>query len=215
MVKIIVVIPALNEDSTIADVIRRVPQPARTIVVDDGSTDQTVVNAERAGAEVVRHDRNRGYDDALASGFARAIELGADAIVSIDADGQHDLEILKHVFTCFENMDTELVIGVREHQPRWAERLFGAYTRLRFGVPDILCGLKGVTALTYQKYGRLMDYPSIHTAMALAALRDKCRYDLVEVPIHPRQDEPRFSWTVNVRILAAFSRALIADFLRR
>ena len=75
MVKIIVVIPALNEDSTIADVIRRVPQPARTIVVDDGSTDQTVVNAERAGAEVVRHDRNRGYDDALASGFAPLFRL--------------------------------------------------------------------------------------------------------------------------------------------
>ena len=86
--KIGIVIPALNEAKTVGGVIASVIEIGHVIVVDDGSTDGTSEVAEAAGATVVRHKENSGYDAALASGYARAIELDCDAVATIDADGK-------------------------------------------------------------------------------------------------------------------------------
>jgi glycosyltransferase involved in cell wall biosynthesis len=88
--------PALNEAATIQDVIGRIPRTIegigeiRVVVVDDGSTDATVALAREAGAEVVRHGRNRGVGAAFQTGVEAALELGADIMVNMDADGQFD-----------------------------------------------------------------------------------------------------------------------------
>jgi glycosyltransferase involved in cell wall biosynthesis len=85
------VIPAFNEGrrvGAVVDACRR--RFAMVIVVDDGSTDDTVAAANAAGAHVVRHPINLGAGAALQTGIARALECGADWIVTLDADGQHD-----------------------------------------------------------------------------------------------------------------------------
>jgi len=94
--KLVVIMPALNEEATIADVIARIPREiprvdeARMIVVDDGSTDATAAEAARAGASVIRHRYNRGVGAAFRTGIAAALDAGADIIVNMDADGQFD-----------------------------------------------------------------------------------------------------------------------------
>lgn len=90
-----VVMSALNEGETIAGVIDSLPDtvlglPVRTVVVDDGSTDDTAEVASAAGAVVARHRRNLGQGDGLRTGFAVALELDASIVVTMDADGQHD-----------------------------------------------------------------------------------------------------------------------------
>lgn len=89
--RIAVVVPAFNEGSVLANVVRQV-QPACTwcIVVDDGSTDDTNAVARASGALVLRHVVNRGAGAATLTGIRFALRLGADVIVSFDADGQHD-----------------------------------------------------------------------------------------------------------------------------
>jgi polyprenyl-phospho-N-acetylgalactosaminyl synthase len=86
-----VVIPAFDEGDRVGAVVagcrERFPL---VIVVDDGSTDATFAVARAAGAEVVRHPINLGQGAALQTGIARALELGATWIVTMDADGQHD-----------------------------------------------------------------------------------------------------------------------------
>lgn len=87
----VVLIPAYDEEGTIAKVvIGSLEHAEKVIVCDDGSTDMTAKIAESLGAEVVRHQRNLGYGASLASLFARAVQTDADAYVTIDADGQHD-----------------------------------------------------------------------------------------------------------------------------
>ena len=83
-------IPAYNEERTMAEVIRGVISSGTPIVVDDHSRDQTASIAEVEGAVVVRHSRNGGYDAALNLGFSKAVELGVEYIVTLDADGQHE-----------------------------------------------------------------------------------------------------------------------------
>lgn len=209
------VVPALNESATIAQVVASLLPHGAVVVVDDGSKDDTTALARAAGADVVVHAVNRGYDAAIRSGFERAIELGVDAVISFDADGQHDASVVDAIIAAF-NRGADVVIGVRSQPARISERLFGLYTRLRFGVPDILCGLKGFRRETYLAC-RDRDRPnSIHTGLALAALRDKRQCVVVDVPIKPRLDQPRFGSVLraNGRIMRAMLLGLKDDIRR-
>jgi glycosyltransferase involved in cell wall biosynthesis len=92
--RLVAIMPALNEEATIADVIGRVPASiegigcVEIVVVDDGSTDATARLARQAGAHVVSHPENRGVGAAFATGIDAALKLGADVIVNMDSDGQ-------------------------------------------------------------------------------------------------------------------------------
>src|SRR2546430_1485388 len=90
MGKKIIVIPAYNEETTVAEVVRDAVRVADVVVVvDDGSRDAAAALAREAGAVVVRDAVNRGLGGALGTGLAAAVRLGGDAVVTMDADGQH------------------------------------------------------------------------------------------------------------------------------
>jgi len=94
--KLLVSLPALDEQRTVADVIRGIPREipgvaeVEVVVVDDGSRDDTAARAAEVGAHVIRHPRSRGVGAAFHTAVAYGIETGADLVVSIDADGQFD-----------------------------------------------------------------------------------------------------------------------------
>lgn len=90
-VRTLVAMPAYNEEAYIAKTIVGAQQHAdKVLVVDDGSNDDTVRIARALGAIVVRHETNKGYGGALQTIFYTAREIGAEELVIIDADGQHN-----------------------------------------------------------------------------------------------------------------------------
>lgn len=151
--KVAALIPALNAQRTIPRVVaeaRRFLEPV--VVVDDGSSDATGKVARAVGAIVLRHDVNRGKGGALKTGFAWALENGFDAVITLDADGQHlASEIPK--FLAVE--DADLVIGGRDHlfeqmlpRRRNANR-FSAWCISKFSgvnVPDSQSGFRRYSA---------------------------------------------------------------------
>jgi len=93
LLRVLIVVPAWNEEASIASVVhevRRTVAGADVLVVDDGSTDQTGTRAREAGAVVGRLPYNLGVGGAMRLGFRYAVERGYDAVVQIDGDGQHD-----------------------------------------------------------------------------------------------------------------------------
>ena len=126
--KVAIVILAHNEAATIQSVVTAAAAFGSLIVVDDGSTDHTDQLAGEAGAQIVRHDHHRGYDAALQSGFEKADALGMDIVVTLDADGQHDPNIIANIVAPLESGKADLVIGVRASPPRFMERVFGLHS---------------------------------------------------------------------------------------
>lgn len=113
---ILAVIPAHNEAPRIAAVIEGAARHLPVLVVDDGSSDDTAAVAEAAGARVIRQIPNQGKGEALKTGFRRAIAEGATAVVTLDADGQHDPDEIQAFLAVWTARDSavELVIGARD-----------------------------------------------------------------------------------------------------
>jgi glycosyltransferase involved in cell wall biosynthesis len=95
---LVIIIPCFNEEKTIGKVISSVPgtipgvDKTDILVIDDGSTDNTVSEAEKYGAAVVSHPQNLGVGAAFQTGIQRALDMGADVMVNMDGDGQFNAE---------------------------------------------------------------------------------------------------------------------------
>ncbi|MBG98063.1 glycosyl transferase [bacterium] len=112
--KIIVGIPAFNEEKNIATIITKLSKIAdKVIVCNDGSTDLTSQIAEKMGAIVVNHEKNLGYGGAIRSIFTKAKNIEGDILVTFDADGQHRIEDVQKVIEPINNQDADLVVGSR------------------------------------------------------------------------------------------------------
>ena len=113
-IRVAAAIPCYNEARFIAEVVSRVRKHVDlVVVVDDGSTDGTAALAERAGALVVRHDTNRGKGVAMNTAFAKARELGVEAMVLLDGDGQHDPDEVPLVLQPVLSGEADVAIGSR------------------------------------------------------------------------------------------------------
>jgi glycosyltransferase involved in cell wall biosynthesis len=202
--RIAIVIPALNESATIDNVVKAACVYGVPIVVDDGSEDGTAEIAVQAGAVVVVHQRNQGYDSALNSGFEKAAELGAKIVITLDADGQHDpLLIQKFIDTI--NAGYDVVVGIRSRRQRFAEHVFAWYTHLRYGVKDPLCGLKAYRTEVYQALGHFDSYGSIGTELTIFAAKRGYRIGQIEFAVRARIGLSRFGQVIagNYKILRA------------
>jgi len=126
---VVACIPAFNEEKTIAKVVLQAQRFVnRVVVCDDGSTDMTAEIAEHLGAEVIRHDGRLGYGAAIQSLFRRARELGADVLVTLDADGQHDPREVPKVVKPIVDGVADVVIGSR-FVDEWAAYAMPWYRR--------------------------------------------------------------------------------------
>lgn len=107
-------IPAYNEEKNIAVIIAKIMKEGFSVIVcNDGSADMTGIVAEKMGAIVINHPKNFGYGAAIRSIFLKARELGCDALVTFDADGQHRIEDISKVLEPLRKNQADMVIGSR------------------------------------------------------------------------------------------------------
>ena len=199
--RVVVVIPALNEEATVGDVVRAIPREmpgavvSHVVVVDDGSTDATVEAATQAGAVAVSHKANLGSGAAFATGRYEAVDLGADIICHIDADGQFDpadiptllapiLEDKADFVTCtrFARRDLEPEMpAVKKWGNRMVTRLVNWASGGHFS--DASCGFRAYTRETAH---RLHLFSRFDYAQETLMLLSRGNVRMVEVPLRVR-----------------------------
>jgi glycosyltransferase involved in cell wall biosynthesis len=113
-IRILVLIPAYNEAEHVGTVVKTARQFLPVLVVDDGSMDDTASAAEAAGAEVISMVHNQGKGTALRQGFHRALTTGYSAVITLDADGQHDAGEIPKFIEFYHARAADLVIGKRD-----------------------------------------------------------------------------------------------------
>ena len=112
--KILIGLPAYNEEKNIASIIIKIKKIYDQIIVcNDGSTDLTGPIAENMGATVLTHPKNLGYGSAIRSLFTKFIESDADILVTFDADGQHRVDDIKTVIDPIIKNEADITIGSR------------------------------------------------------------------------------------------------------
>jgi len=194
------VIPAFNEEKTVAQVVEGARRyVTEVIVIDDGSEDTTSEKAVLAGAKVIRIPRNMGKAHALSIGLMTAALNGSNVVVCLDADGQHDPnDIPKLVQPIIENM-ADMVIGSRFLDAH-AKGLIPSYRRLGQGVLTLATNLGSSVKITdsqsgYRAFRREViagfDYSTpqgmeIESSMVRSAVRRGIRIE--EVPIVARYE---------------------------
>jgi len=130
-ISILALIPAWNEAARIGPVVEATRAYLPVLVVDDGSDDDTSAVAQAAGATIVRHSQNRGKGVALMTGFAWALERGCEAVLTLDADGQHDPADIPGFLAAYDAGAGDLIVGRRDFSqmpfPRFFVNPFGSW----------------------------------------------------------------------------------------
>src|ERR1700730_16567412 len=161
-----IVIPARNEAPRLPDVLDALPVSLTTIgrinivVVDDGSTDRTADLARQHGARVAQTAVHLGKGPALRTGCEAALGLGADLIVTMDADGQHQAADLPRLLQPLLTDEADVVLTYREAASgsmpavlKFGNFALSAMVKLFFGIAirDSQCGLRAFTAAAYPR----------------------------------------------------------------
>lgn len=196
---IVAAIPAYNEERTIARVIIEAQKYVdKVIVCDDGSTDLTGEIARKLGAEVIKHERNMGKGDALRSLFKRAREMGADILITIDGDGQHDPNEIPAMLNAMGETGADVIIGSR-FLTKKASRLVPNYRRIGNTILNMISRFEGITDTQsgFRVYGRRaieLLQPSemgfaVDSELIYKALRQNLR--VIEIPITTNYNVPK------------------------
>lgn len=193
--RILVAIPAWNEEGSIAAVIALVREhrpDADVLVIDDGSTDGTAALAEAAGSYVVSLPFNVGVGGAMRTAFLYAKREGYDAVVQVDADGQHDPADLDRVLDGLS--DADIVVGTRFHPEsmyfvggprRWAMRLLAFSLSRMNGKPisDPTSGFRSAGPRAIDLFA--VEYPPDYLGDTVGSLAIAIRHRMVihETPV--------------------------------
>jgi len=193
--KITAVIPAFNEENTIGRIVEETRKyVTEVVVVDDGSTDTTRNVALSAGATVLTHSINMGYGDALATGFEYVKNNGANIMVILDGDGQHDPADIARLAAPIISGQADIVLGSR-FISNGSKKDIPAYRRFGLGIVNKAWNMSSTsenvtdTQCGFRAYSRnAIDKIDIQEAGMSASLEildqaGKSNLRLMEVPV--------------------------------
>jgi glycosyltransferase involved in cell wall biosynthesis len=222
--RIAVIIPAYNEERTIADVVRGVKNLGpeyQVIVVNDCSTDRTTENAEQEGAIVLELPINLGIGGAVQTGFKYALANGFDACIQADGDGQHPPHQIPVVVAPLFEEGFDMVVGSRFFSSHYRVpvmrsagiRIISLFIKLATGatVRDTTSGFRAINRKVMECFSAYypQDYPEPE-ALLIVLLK---RFKVTEVPVSMNYREHGISSITPARAAYYMVKVLLAMFI--
>jgi hypothetical protein len=199
--RILVIIPAYNEEKSVGRVIRKVQESipdADVVVIDDGSSDNTAKIVQDKGIRMLSHSINLGPGAATQTGYKYALEYPYDFVVQLDADGQHDPQHINDFLRSLESDTADMVIGSRflrakGYRPSWIRRMgmviFAGLTSLIIGqrITDSTSGFRALKREVVDFFAHT-DYPSDYQDADIIFLAHSAGFRIREIPVIMHKD---------------------------
>lgn len=190
--KIVIGIPAFNEEKNIGPIIIKLKQKYdQVIVCDDGSSDLTGSIASSLGARVIKHDRNLGYGSSIKSIFNEAKKIECDVLVTFDGDGQHQISDIDSVIKPVLDNNADIVIGSRflgktKNLPKYRKlgiKTITGLTNITTGskITDSQSGFRAYSRTALQEIAPTESGMGISTEILIKASKKQMK--VTEVPI--------------------------------
>jgi glycosyltransferase involved in cell wall biosynthesis len=225
MSKLLILVPAFNEEGAVGGVVREVREVipgAAVLVVDDFSADATIARAREAGARVLALPHHLGLGGCVQAGYRLAFELGYDYVIRVDGDGQHDPHAIPRILEALEHEGCEMVIGSRFLDGTGTHfgflratgiLFFRAVLRPILGKPvrDPTSGFVGVNRTALDLFSRSfpLEYPEIEALVVL----QRRRFRFVEVPCRMRPRRTGRSSITAIKSLYYMVHVLLGVFV--
>lgn len=209
--RVCVVIPTYNESKAIGGLVKTVREEGFDVmVIDDGSSDNTVAIAKENGAAVITHEANKGKGASLKAGFGHALEKGYDVVVVMDGDGQHDPKDIKRFIKTAQDTGSDLVVGNRMNSPR-AMPIIRQLTNKCLSIliskicgqtiPDTQCGFRLIKIKVLKNLQLISSKYEIESEILIRASKNRFKIFSIHIKsvysgevstIHPIKDAIRF-----------------------
>jgi glycosyltransferase involved in cell wall biosynthesis len=226
--KVAVVMAVFNEEQIVGSVLQEMPEGVDVIIVDDGSTDDTVQIATAFGAEIIRHLINLGQGVALTIGFRAALMRDYDIIIEMDGDGQHDPHDIPRFVTTLQETGCDFVVGSRrlgasyEGEPFFRRTFLPTLTHVinlftGYRLTDSMCGFRAFRAsslrrchsVLYETTGR--QYVAAEWFIKFS----KAGLTVAEIPIRLKKRQHGTSYKGLVRYGWGVARSIVRGVLWR
>lgn len=227
--KIIILIPAYNEEKSIKDVIEKTKKnisEADILVINDGSKDQTAQKASEAGAIVVELPFNLGIGGAMQTGYLYAKQNNYDIAIQCDGDGQHDPVYIRNIIEPIIQDNADMVVGSRYlqktlYKSKFMRRIgilfFSGFVSMLIGkkITDPTSGFRAVNQKIIEYFARKypLDYPEVDVLVRL----NNHNFRIMEVPVEMKERQGGRSSITPLRsiyYMTKVSLALIVNSIR-
>jgi glycosyltransferase involved in cell wall biosynthesis len=223
--KVLIIIPAYNEEQSVGKVVEEVhthlPQ-AEVLVVNDGSTDLTSEIAKSKGAIVLNLPFNLGIGGAMQAGYQYANEKGYDIAIQVDGDGQHDPKEIGKLLKALQEKKIDMVIGSRfigdlgyksSTMRRIGISIFSQVISMIVGqrITDPTSGFRASNRKTIQLFAS--DYPQDYPEPEVVILLHQCHLKMEEVPVGMSERYSGESSITKIRSIYYMVKVLLAIFV--
>lgn len=209
--KILVILPCYNEEKSIKKVLIDLKKKIDFLVVNDNSSDNSEKILKELKVKYISHNKNYGYDYAIYSGIKYVLQKKIDIFCTFDADGQHTSTDLINMINFFLDENLDLLIGKRKQILRFSEKVFSFYTKKKYGISDIFCGLKIYRVKKCKKYIDMFKENSLGINVALKIVKDGLKYNEYEISENQRNDISRIgsNFRINIKNFIRLSKELL------
>jgi glycosyltransferase involved in cell wall biosynthesis len=225
MKKVLVIIPAYNEERSVGKVVEEVKiqlPRADVLVVNDGSTDLTSEIAKSKGATALDLPFNLGIGGAMQAGYQYASQRAYDIAVQVDADGQHDPKEVLKLLRLLETKEADVVIGSRfigdsEYKPSFMRRIgitiFSGVISMIVGqkITDPTSGFRAANRKAIRLFAS--NYPQDYPEPEVVILLHQCRLKMGEVPVGMNERYSGESSITKIRSVYYMVKVLLAIFV--
>lgn len=208
---LLIVIPVHNEFTNIKKLYFSLKKKKYKILfVDDCSIDKTEKFFKKNKISFIKNNKNYGYEKTLLRGFGYALNKKYKFIISMDGDGEHDVNDIKKFISHYKKNKSDIIIGNRSFKPRFMEHVTAAYFNLKYNISDPFSGfiLYKTEIFKNVKLSKFND--SYLVDLLKFFVMKKKRVSKININIKKRIDKPRVgnNFFVNIKMIKIFFRVL-------